>query len=284
MRIRGDGQMEEGAGWSLSSKKECGRTCQTEDVELGCIRERAMVVWRGPEHGAQRVELNRDDHGSSSNEENGKDARPGQTQAWTGSMHSGSPKTGTNTTSYYRSTKQARCLETSLLPRKGRGQETGMMRRLRCGSTEAVSKGQIKHGNQNAAYWKPAGPVRQVMHMNFNNRPMKRRTGKALCRGMETRQNAHDCESCPCCSGMRNHLDEQIEENRLIAENLKSKKTTLASSISKLARDKKEFEMFKVLQSLACFLKASNLGGSFFDFILRIHSYILRIHSGTTNQ
>jgi hypothetical protein len=77
-------------------------------------------------------------------------------------------------------------------------------------------------------------------------RPIKRRTGRVLGRGIETLQNAHDCENCPCCSMLRKQLNKQIEDNQLIAETLKSKKTSLASSISKLDREKKEFETFKV--------------------------------------
>jgi hypothetical protein len=243
MRIRGDAEC------LLSGQQECGRTCPTEDVESGCISERAMVVWRGSENSAQREESNRNMHASSCKKDHGKDlhARPEQAQTLTGSMHDGPPKTGMYSTSYHRSTNETRVSETLFLPRKGLGQEAGTTRRLRCWKTEAVSKSQIKHGNQNAACWKPAGPVRQIMHINYMKRPIKRRTGRVLGRGIETLQSAHDCENCPCCSMLRKQLNKQIEDNQLISETLKSKKTSLDSSMSKLNREKKEFETFKVL-------------------------------------
>ena len=245
MRMRGD------AEGLLSGQQEGARTeCRAEDGESGCISERAMVVWRGPENSLQRVEPSRYMHAPSCTKDHGKDlhARPEQAHAWTGSMHDGSPKRSMYSTSYHGSTNQSRALETNVRPKKGLGKEAGTTRRLRCEKTEAVSKGQIKHGNVNAACWKPAGPVRQIMNINYSKRPIKRRTGKALTRGIETLQNAHDCETCPCCSTLRNQLNEQIKENHRIAETLKNKKTSLDSSISKLDREKKEFEMFKVLR------------------------------------
>jgi len=283
MRMRGDGQME--GAECLSGEQECGRTCQTDDAKSGCISERAIVVWRGTEHATRRVELNRDVHDSCSTEDHGKvmQAGPVQEQGWTDSIHPGSRKTGINTTSHNLSANKANFQEARLLPRKGQGQDSGMMR-LRYGLTEAVSRGQNKHGSHIAGYWKPAGPVRQVMHVHFNKKTMRRRTGKALYRGIDNRQSAHDCESCLCCSTLRNQLNEQIEENRLISEALKSKKTTLASSISKLAREKREFEIFKVLLNLECFLKGTGLGRSFFTSLLRKHSHALHFTSFRNNK